>query len=61
MIKMHEVVGISDKSFSDAAKNAVDSVKDNGKVHWFEVTEQRGTLKGDTIEYQIKAKVAVQE
>jgi len=61
MINMMEVVGISNTSFSDAVKSVVNKLLQAGqKMYWFEVVEQRGTVKGDEIEYQVVAKVAVE-
>lgn len=61
MIKMVEVIGISKESFSDAASSVVRAVANDGnKVYWFEVTEQRGAMRGSDIEYQVKVNVAVE-
>ena len=56
---MMEVVGISHTSFSDAVKSVVNKLMQAGhKLYWFEVIEQRGAVKGDQIEYQVKVNVA---
>ena len=61
MMKMMEVVGISNSSFSDAVKSVVNKLLQAGqKMYWFEVVEQRGTVKGGEIEYQVVAKVAIE-
>ena len=61
MIKMMEVVGISNSSFSDAVKSVVKKLLQAGhKVYWFEVVEQRGAVKGEEIEFQVKVNVAVE-
>jgi flavin-binding protein dodecin len=61
MIKMMEVVGISNTSFSDATKSVVNKLLQAGhKVYWFEVVEQRGAVKGEGIEFQVKVNVAVE-
>ncbi len=61
MIHMMEVVGISNISFSDAVKNAVKKLADGGnKMYWFEIEEQRGAVKGNDIEFQVKVKIAVE-
>lgn len=61
MIHMMEVVGISNISFSDAVKNAVKKLVDGGnKMYWFEIVEQRGAVKGNDIEFQVKVKIAVE-
>lgn len=58
--KLIEIVGVSSKSFSDAAATAVK--KAGQSLHglsWFEVVEQRGAIKeGGKIEFQVKVKVA---
>jgi len=62
MLKMLEVVGTSPESFSQAVHNAVDQVVGAGeKVHFFEVVEQRGSVReGRLKEYQVKLKIAVE-
>ncbi|MDD5217675.1 MAG: dodecin family protein [Candidatus Omnitrophica bacterium] len=62
MFQMVEVVGISPDGFSEAVKNAVDQViKSGGKPHFFEVVEQRGSIRdGQLKEYQAIVKVAVE-
>lgn len=61
MIKMMEVVGISNVGFSDAVKSIVKKIMDSEhKVYWFEIVEQRGAVKGSDIEYQVKVNVAVE-
>jgi hypothetical protein len=62
MFKMIEVVGTSDDGFSEAAKDAVNQIIESGEaVHFFEVVEQRGSVrKGKFKEYQVKLKVALE-
>jgi len=61
MFKMIEVVESSNLSYSDAVKVAIEKLKDRGsKVHFFELIEQRGALRSDKIEFQVKLKVAVE-
>jgi len=61
MINMMEVVGISNAGYSEAVKSVVKKLMDSGhKVYWFEISEQRGAVKGSDIEYQVKMKVAVE-
>jgi flavin-binding protein dodecin len=61
MFKMLEVVESSEVSYSDAVKKAIDGLKAKGsKVHFFELVEQRGALRPDNIEYQVKVKAAVE-
>ena len=62
MFKMIEVVGSSEKGFSEAVKKAVEQLIASGeKIHFFEVIEQRGAVRNDKFkEYQVKLKVAVE-
>jgi dodecin len=62
MLKMFEVIGVSNAGYSEAVKNAVEEVIREGKVvHFFEIMEQRGSVRGGKIhEYQVKVKVAVE-
>jgi len=55
-----ELVGTSSKSFEDAVQNAVaDASKSLRDLAWFEVLEQRGRIKGNTVsEFQVKVHVA---
>lgn len=58
---MMEVVGISNVSFSDAVKNAVKKLLEGGhKLYWFEIVEERGAVKGNEVEFQVKLKVAAE-
>lgn len=60
MFQLLEIVGISNESNSDAIKKALTKLKEAGeKVYWFEVLEQRGSFKGDSIQFQVKLKVAI--
>ncbi|HEV8360807.1 MAG TPA: dodecin [Candidatus Thermoplasmatota archaeon] len=58
--KLIELVGVSEKSFADAANNAVKKAAQSLKgLAWFEVVEQRGAIeKGRIKEYQVKVHVA---
>ncbi len=61
MIHMMEVVGISGNSYSDAVKTAIKKLLDNGqKLYWFEIVEQRGAVKNNEVEFQVKIKVAAE-
>ncbi len=62
MLKMLEVVGSSEAGFSEAVKDAVEQVLGSGeKVHFFEVVEQRGSVRaGKFRRFQVKLKVAVE-
>ncbi len=52
------LVGISDKSISDAAETAVREAAESGMVSWFEVKEIRGRLTQDNkIEYQVTVEI----
>jgi hypothetical protein len=52
-------VGTSPVSFSEAVKAAIsDAAKTVRQIAWFEVTEQRGSVKSDKVtEYQVVLKV----
>ena len=55
------IVGISESSFSQAVKDAIEKLINSGKkLFWFEIIEQRGAVKGGKIEYQVKLKVALE-
>lgn len=60
--KLIELVGISQKSFADAANNAVKKAAESLKgLGWFEVVEERGLIKNGRIDqYQVKVKIAFQ-
>jgi len=62
MLRMIEVIGSSEFSYSEAVKSAVQQLIDAGeKVHFFEVVEQRGAVReGRFKEFQAKIKVAVE-
>jgi len=52
------IVGISNESFSDAIKNAVERTTDTiRELRWFEVREQRGAIRDGKIEYQVAIEV----
>ena len=57
--KKIEIVGISEKSFAEAVKNAV--AKANKTLHnldWFEVVEMRGLIqKGEVAQFQVTVKI----
>jgi len=62
MLEMIEVIGTSPIGFSEAAKAAVDDLIRSGrKAHFFQVVEQRGSVRdGGVKEYQVIVKVAVE-
>lgn len=57
--KLIELVGVSEKSFADAAQNAVEEASRTVRgLGWFEVTEMRGKIAdGRVAEFQTKVKV----
>lgn len=57
--EMVEVVGVSDKSLSDAIRSAVTAAsKSRPGTAWFEVVEQRGRIdKGAVVEFQVKVRI----
>lgn len=61
MYRMLEVVGESPQGYTEAVRNAVETLAEAGeKPHWFEVTEFRGYVHdGKVKQYQAKVKVAV--
>lgn len=58
--KLIQLVGISDRSFADAAKNAVNKASETLQgLAWFEVVEERGRIdERGRIQYQVKLDVA---
>ncbi|MCA1812404.1 MAG: dodecin family protein [Halobacteriales archaeon] len=58
--KFIDLVGISEKSFADAANNAVKKAAQTLKgLAWFEVTEERGSIENGKIkEYQVTVRIA---
>jgi flavin-binding protein dodecin len=55
-----ERVGISNKSISDAVKNAITSVKTDGDIHFFKIIEQRGkVINNNDIEFQVIIKIGL--
>jgi flavin-binding protein dodecin len=60
MFQLLEIVGVSKESYSQAIKKAIKQLQDAGEsVFWFEVMEERGGVRGDSVEFQVKIKVAV--
>jgi len=57
--KMTEIVGTSNKSFADAAQQAVKRAsKTLRDLRWFEVTDMRGLIhEGQVAEFQVTLKV----
>jgi len=57
--KKIEIVGTSDKSFSDAVRNAIERADKTVKnMNWFEVTEFRGRIDEKAgVEYQVTLKI----
>jgi flavin-binding protein dodecin len=57
--KIIELVGVSDVSYDDAAKRAIQRASKTLKgLGWFKVTELRGLVRdGDVAEYQVTMQV----
>ena len=57
--KKIEIVGVSEKSFAEATRNAVTKASRTIRnLNWFEVTEMRGLIeKGKVKEFQVTMKV----
>jgi len=57
--KVIELVGVSDKSYAEATKNAVAKASQTLRnLDWFEVVSQRGFIKkGKVAEFQVTLKV----
>jgi len=57
--KKIEIVGVSEKSFAEATKNAVaKACQSLRNVDWFEVMEMRGLVeKGTVKEFQVTVKI----
>lgn len=57
--KITEVVGVSKKSFADAAQNAVQvASKTVRNIKWFRVTEMEGNVHGGkVVEYHVTVKL----
>ena len=62
MLKMIEIIGVSEKGFTEAVNNAVEIMaKDGFKMHFFQVIEHRGSVKDGKIrEFQVLLKIAVE-
>jgi flavin-binding protein dodecin len=61
MLRMIEVVGTSEVSHALAAKAAVERLMAAGeKVHFFVVTEHRGSVRDGKVEFQVIVKVSVE-
>jgi flavin-binding protein dodecin len=57
--KLIELVGTSEKSYEEAIRIAVAKAgKTIEDLAWFEVTEFRGAILKEGLEYQVKVKVA---
>jgi len=62
MLIMKEVVGLSSEGFSEAVQTAIEKLISKGeKVHFFQVIEQRGSVRdGKLKEFQVIIKVAIE-
>ncbi len=57
--KLIELVGTSEKSYEEAIRNAVAKAGSSlSDLSWFEVTELRGGILKEGLEYQAKVKIA---
>lgn len=57
--KKIEVVGVSERSMSEAVNAAIEKAAGTMRnMHWFEVVEQRGRIEdGKVAEYQVTVKI----
>ncbi len=57
--KVIEVVGTSERSFSDAVTNAIKRASQTVEsLQWFEVLEERGRIQNDSVEvFQVTVKI----
>jgi len=57
--KIIELCGVSDKSYAEATRNAVNKASETLRnLDWFEVVNQRGFIKnGQVAEFQVVLKV----
>jgi len=62
MLKFIEVVGSSPLGYSEAVRDAVEALIAAGEVvHFFQVVEERGSVReGEIKEFQVVLKVAVE-
>lgn len=62
MLRFVEVVGTSHLGYSEAVRDAVERyVKSGEKVHFFQVVEQRGSVReGKLQEFQVVLKIALE-
>jgi flavin-binding protein dodecin len=62
MLRFIEVVGSSPLGYSEAARDAVEALIAKGEVvHFFQVVEERGSVRDGMIkEFQVVLKVAVE-
>ena len=62
MLRFIEMVGSSPLGYSEAVRAAVESLIDKGeKVHFFQVVEERGSVRdGEIKEFQVVLKIAVE-
>ena len=55
-----ERVGISQKNYSDAIKNAIKAIDEKRNIHFFKVIEQRGKVDNEkNIEFQVILKIGI--
>ena len=62
MFKFIEVIGVSKDGFSEAVRDTIqEMINESYDVHFFNVIEQRGSVRDKKIEYQVVIKVAIKE
>lgn len=54
-----EKVGTSNTSYEEAITQALKTVK--AEISWFEVTELRGGVINNKLEFQVKVKIGIKE
>jgi flavin-binding protein dodecin len=61
MLRFIEVIGSSPSGYSEAVRAAVEDLIAKGEeVHFFQVVEERGSVRGGNLmEYQVVLKVAI--
>ncbi|MCK9329874.1 MAG: dodecin family protein [Candidatus Cloacimonetes bacterium] len=62
MFRFLEIIGISYESYDEAVKNAINELLNlQYDVHFFNIIEQRGSVKDNKIEFQVVLKVAIKQ
>lgn len=56
--KIVDVVGVSDQSFAEAVKNAIDRASQTLRgLEWFEVNSMRGRIENNKPEFQVELRI----